>query len=324
MPSAPPTAIREDRYPSRVAPRPRLIPRVDPVLYPGGPVTDRLSRDRIAFYESNGYVSEPILDEEEVAALTGEVSRLVAGGTLRDAEETITEPSSDAVRSIFRIHALSPLFARLARDRRLLDVARQILGSEVYLHQSRVNLKPGFVGKEFYWHSDFETWHVEDGMPSMRALSVSVGLTDNHPFNGPLMLIPGSHRTYVSCVGETPRDHYRQSLRKQEYGVPDPASLDRLAQAGGIAAPTGRPAGPSSSSATPCTDRTRTSRPFRARTSSSSTTASRTSWRNRTVDTRPAPSTSRPDRMSSRYDQRRCQAGRRRSLRRRLGMAKRQ
>ena len=242
MHSNPSTAIREDRYPSRVAPRPRLIPRVDPVLYPDGPVTDRLSRDRIAFYESNGYLSEPILDEEEVAALTAELSRLVAGGTLRDAEETITEPSSDAVRSIFRIHALSPLFARLARDRRLLDVARQILGSEVYLHQSRVNLKPGFVGKEFYWHSDFETWHVEDGMPRMRALSVSLALTDNHPFNGPLMLIPGSHRTYVACVGETPRDHYRQSLRKQEYGVPDPASLDRLAQAGGIAAPTG-PAG---------------------------------------------------------------------------------
>ena len=195
-----------------------------------------------AFYESNGYLSEPILDEEEVAALTAELSRLVAGGTLRDAEETITEPSSDAVRSIFRIHALSPLFARLARDRRLLDVARQILGSEVYLHQSRVNLKPGFVGKEFYWHSDFETWHVEDGMPRMRALSVSLALTDNHPFNGPLMLIRGSHRTYVACVGETPRDHYRQSLRKQEYGVPDTASLDRLAQAGGVAAPTG-PAG---------------------------------------------------------------------------------
>ena len=242
MPSNPSVSVPEDRYPSRVASRPRLSRRVDPVVYPDGPVTDRLSDDEVAFYESNGYLSQPILDREEVAALTAELSRLVAGATLRDAEETIREPSSDAVRSIFRIHALSPLFARLASDRRLLDAARQILGSEVYLHQSRVNLKPGFVGKEFYWHSDFETWHVEDGMPRMRALSVSVALTDNHPFNGPLMLIPGSHRTYVACVGETPRDHYRESLRRQEYGVPDHASLERLAHEGGIAAPTG-PAG---------------------------------------------------------------------------------
>ena len=235
-------AIREDRYPSRLAPRPRLSRRVDPVVYPDGPVTDRLSDDEIAFYESHGYLAQPILDREEVAALTAELSRLVAGDTLRGAEETIREPASDAVRSIFRIHALSAPFAHLARDRRLLDVARQVLGSEVYLHQSRVNLKPGFVGKEFYWHSDFETWHVEDGMPAMRALSVSVALTDNHPFNGPLMLIPGSHETYVACVGETPRDHYRQSLRRQEYGVPDPDSLERLARSRGIAAPTG-PAG---------------------------------------------------------------------------------
>ena len=242
MPSDPPPAVREDRYPSRVARRPRLSRRVDPVIYPAGPASDRLADDEVAFYASNGYLSQPILDRDEVAALTAELSRLVADGTLRDAEETITEPSSDAVRSIFRIHALSAPFARLARDRRLLDAARQILGSEVYLHQSRVNLKPGFVGKEFYWHSDFETWHVEDGMPAMRALSVSVALTDNHAFNGPLMLIPGSHETYVACVGETPRDHYRQSLRRQEYGVPDAASLDRLVQAGGIAAPTG-PAG---------------------------------------------------------------------------------
>ena len=55
-----------------------------------------------------------------------------------------------------------------------MTIAEQILGSQVYIHQSRVNLKPGFKGKEFYWHSDFETWHIEDGMPRMRALSCSI------------------------------------------------------------------------------------------------------------------------------------------------------
>ena len=161
---------------------------------------------------------------------------------LRESEELITEPDSDEVRSIFRVHRLSQVFDWLARDTRILDVARQILGSEAYLHQSRVNLKPGFHGKEFYWHSDFETWHVEDGMPRMRALSASIALTDNYPFNGPLMLIPGSHKTFVPCVGSTPQNHYRQSLKKQEYGVPDQVSLKRLADQGGIVAPTG-PAG---------------------------------------------------------------------------------
>jgi len=110
------------------------------------------------------------------------------------------------------------------------------------VHQSRLNYKPGFRGKEFYWHSDFETWHVEDGMPRMRALSVSISLTDNTPLNGPLMLIPGSHHHYVRCVGETPEEHFRRSLRKQEYGVPDDALLCKLYEKSGAEAVTG-PAG---------------------------------------------------------------------------------
>ena len=79
-------------------------------------------------------------------------------------------------------------------------------------------------------------------MPRMRAISMSVQLVDNFEFNGPLMLMPGSHKSFVTCVGETPEDHYKQSLRTQEYGVPDRDSLARLAEQHGIVAPTG-PAG---------------------------------------------------------------------------------
>jgi ectoine hydroxylase len=131
--------------------------------------------------------------------------------------------------------------ARLAADERLAGVASFLLDDQVYLHQTRLNYKPGFKGKEFYWHSDFETWHAEDGMPRMRALSMSVLLAENTPHNGPLMVMPGSHKTYVTCVGETPDDHYRMSLRKQEYGVPDELSLAELAHKHGIDAPTGKP-----------------------------------------------------------------------------------
>ena len=52
-------------------------------------------------------------------------------------------------------------------------------------------------------------------MPAMRALSCSVLLTDNNANNGPLMLVPGSHRQFISCVGQTPNEHYKQSLRSR-------------------------------------------------------------------------------------------------------------
>jgi len=73
----------------------------------------------------------------------------------------------------------------------------------------------------------------------MRAVSCLIALSENNEFNGPLMLIPGSHKVYVTCVGTTPKDHYRASLRKQEYGVPDAQSLQRLVERGGMTAPKG-------------------------------------------------------------------------------------
>ncbi|MEZ5365019.1 MAG: ectoine hydroxylase [Bryobacterales bacterium] len=241
--SASAPTVSTDLYPSRVQNAPRLSERIDPVLHSGGPVHDRLDASDLAQFDSHGYLYvESLFDASEVRALNEELRRLASDPKLQGREELITEPGSKAVRSIFRIHELSRAFNWLARDTRVLNVARQILGSEVYLHQSRANMKPGFTGKEFYWHSDFETWHVEDGMPRMRALSVSIALTENYAFNGPLMVMAGSHKTYVACVGETPEDHYKQSLKRQDYGVPDQESLKRLADRGGIVAPTG-PAG---------------------------------------------------------------------------------
>lgn len=121
-------------------------------------------------------------------------------------------------------------------------MVRQLLGSDVYIHQSRINDKFGLRGSGFDWHSDFETWHAEDGIPLMRAISVSIMLTDNNEFNGPLMLIPGSHHWFVPCIGQTPERNWESSLKAQKVGVPDNRALTELASAGGIQAPKG-PAG---------------------------------------------------------------------------------
>ena len=232
----------QDIYPSRNSAVAEMLPRQDPVVH--GTWTDDapVSREQADHFERNGYlVLEDIFSDDEITYLQREAGKLLGDPKGLEDETVITEPGSNEIRSIFRIHAQSRVVARLAADARLAEVARFLLGDEVYLHQSRLNYKPGFKGREFYWHSDFETWHVEDGMPRMRALSMSVLLAENTPNNGPLMLIPGSHRTFLTCVGETPQDHYRMSLKKQEYGVPDEDSLAELADKHGIVAPTGKP-----------------------------------------------------------------------------------
>jgi len=234
---------RHDPYPSRQHDTPRILERVDPVVHAADRSAGPLAINQVNGYERDGFlIVDSLFSEDELDVMREELARLRAEADAARGDDLIREPGSEVVRSIFRVHRTSPVFARLASDARLVKAAEQVLGEPVYVHQSRLNYKPGFVGKEFYWHSDFETWHVEDGMPRMRALSVSITLLENTGTNGPLMLVPGSQRRYVACVGETPEDHFRQSLRKQEYGVPDPDSLRQLVDDGGIVTATG-PAG---------------------------------------------------------------------------------
>ncbi|MFG2978513.1 ectoine hydroxylase [Streptomyces sp. NPDC048331] len=233
-----------DLYPSR-GPTETITERCDPVVWPspGASAPGPFSRTALASYERDGFLSmDDLVTPPEVAALKAEMQRMVDDSELREDERTVIEPDSREVRSIFEVHKLSGVFADLVRDERLADRARQVLGSEVYIHQSRVNIKPGFRGSGFYWHSDFETWHTEDGLPRMRALSVSIALTDNHDTNGSLMIIPGSHRTFVGCAGATPADNYKTSLRVQEAGTPGDEALASMAEEHGIRLITG-PAG---------------------------------------------------------------------------------
>jgi len=234
----------EDLYPSRIQSRPELLERLDPVVY-GGVEDGPLSAKQLDQFEREGMLILPgFFSEGDVSACLSELSALCRNEDIKQRPEAILEPNDHELRSLFAVHdpEISEFFSGVSADERIARMAMQIVGDDVYLHQSRVNLKPGFAGKEFYWHSDFETWHVEDGMPRMRAVSCSILLTENYPFNGPLMLIPGSHRQYVACVGETPENHYQMSLRRQEYGVPDNESLTSLARDNGIVSGVG-PAG---------------------------------------------------------------------------------
>ena len=232
-----------DLYPTRLGtPRSPKV-REDPVAW-GTADQGPLDEATLASYDRTGYLTiEDLVTPAEVESFRAELRRLAEDPVVRADERTVVESSSQEVRSIFEVHRTSEVFAGIANDPRVVDRARQLLGSDVYVHQSRVNFKPGFEGKEFGWHSDFETWHAEDGMPRMRAVSISISLTDNYAYNGPLMIMPGSHQTYVSCVGETPDDNYKSSLVKQVAGTPDRDSVRMLADRHGIDVLEGRAGG---------------------------------------------------------------------------------
>ncbi|KAA0696527.1 ectoine hydroxylase [Halopseudomonas laoshanensis] len=234
-----------DLYPTRLPEHHAPVRRRDPVVHSrnqhrwNGP----LDEVALSHYERDGFLwFEGFFSQESMQPFFEELKEMAQDPEMLKSEQVISDPASGAIRSVFGMHELSERFSKLTRDPRILGMVRQLLGSEVYIHQSRINDKYGFQGSGFDWHSDFETWHAEDGMPRMRAVSASLMLTDNNEFNGPLMLIPGSHHQFVPCVGETPEANWESSLKAQKVGVPDETVLADLGKRGGIQSPKG-PAG---------------------------------------------------------------------------------
>ncbi|QRP50091.1 phytanoyl-CoA dioxygenase family protein [Amycolatopsis sp. FDAARGOS 1241] len=135
----------------------------------------------LAAYHRDGYVEVPgLLGVAEVEAVRARLARLIA------------QPA--AARPVSSLW----LVGELARDSRLLDRARQILGARVRVHHGLIDDLPAFAGKGFAWRSDLERWHTGDDTAAPRAMTVSLVLCANLAVNGGLLLIPGSHRTIVS------------------------------------------------------------------------------------------------------------------------------
>lgn len=236
------TATRPvDVYRSRLSEHSQIEPRPHPVVWAEMSAPGPLSGPELRRYEERGYhTTSSAITDHDIRRCLDEVHAIT--DSLGEDERVIRESSNGDVRSLFGVHRLSEVVAEICARDDIIGVARQILGDEVYVHQSRVNLKPGFAGGPFYWHSDFETWHAEDGMPAPRALSVSIALTPNHSYNGALMIIPGSHKKFVSCVGATPDGYHHESLvsYRPAFGTPEESDVAELADESGIDTITGR------------------------------------------------------------------------------------
>ena len=113
----------------------------------------------------------------------------------------------------------------------------QLLDGQVYMHQFKVNAKAAFDGAVWQWHQDYGTWSRDDEMPEPRAMNIAVFVDEVSAANGPLILIPGSHREGVYAAGH--------DLETTSYPLwtLDRETVTRLAREGGLVAPTGGPGG---------------------------------------------------------------------------------
>lgn len=152
----------------------------------------QLTAAQLREMDERGFLTFPSLfNAEEMAVVNGAVPGVLA----HQGPEVIGEDDDPTIiKMIFALHEFDDVFGRISRHPRLVKPAEQILGDQTHLFQSRFNVKLAFRASGWPWHQDFNQWYRHDGMRTPRALIAGVFLDDVNPCNGPLMVIPGSHK----------------------------------------------------------------------------------------------------------------------------------
>jgi ectoine hydroxylase-related dioxygenase (phytanoyl-CoA dioxygenase family) len=182
--------------------------------------TEMLSSREIEQYRETGYVVvkgvlEPALISQcrqVIAEFVGGSAKVAKHDSVYDLEPT-HRPEAPRVRRIKSPHVNHPLFWTIANLPKLVGMLEQLLGpSGVRLHGSKINLKAPQYGSPVEWHQDWAFYpHTNDDI-----LAVGIMLDDMLLENGPLMVMPGTHRGPV-------HDHHVDGFFA---GAMDPTATD--------------------------------------------------------------------------------------------------
>ncbi|MET9960461.1 phytanoyl-CoA dioxygenase family protein [Streptomyces sp. NPDC006326] len=163
----------------------------------------QLSHEQIRTYRSQGFlILDRLFGEEEVDALRAAFVR----DSAVPGDQRVVERDSAEVRAVYASHLRQPEFAGLVRSPRILGPVRQLLDSEAYIYQFKINAKAPFSGSGWSWHQDFAAWQMADNLAEPRLVNVGVFFDDIDEFNGPVIFCPGSHRDGLVKKGRTEGD----------------------------------------------------------------------------------------------------------------------
>jgi ectoine hydroxylase-related dioxygenase (phytanoyl-CoA dioxygenase family) len=151
----------------------------------------------IGKYQRDGFlVIEGVLSAGEVAALRRvtdeflERARGVSGPSEIYDFEDGHRPEAPRVRRLVAPHRRHPVYAALIRHPGIVDTLRQVIGPNIRFDNSKLNVKGGDAGAAVEWHQDWAFYpHTNQDLAA-----VGIMLDDCDLDNGPLLVMPGSHR----------------------------------------------------------------------------------------------------------------------------------
>jgi hypothetical protein len=177
---------------------------------------------REAYFRDGGVCVERAVGPEWLARLRAGVDRLIERSRAVTASDAVFDLEPGHTAAIPRLRRVSspcdedPVFWEVLTEGPIGDVAADLLGPDVKFHQAKLNFKWARGGSEVTWHQD------QPFFPHTNHAVATFGLylADCGPEQGPLRILPGSHRGPVYS-------HYDDAgVWRGELGAADQAALD--------------------------------------------------------------------------------------------------
>ena len=156
-----------------------------------------LSKDEINFYNDQGYLLvEDVISEnqhKEMLALVDvffEKSKMIReNDNIFDLEDGHSS-DNPRLKRIKQPHQHSQFFWDIIKESKIEEILKDLLGDNVSLKTSKLNTKAPGGGAAVEWHQDWAFYpHTNDNV-----LALGLMLNDVDMDNGPLMVIPKSHK----------------------------------------------------------------------------------------------------------------------------------
>jgi ectoine hydroxylase-related dioxygenase (phytanoyl-CoA dioxygenase family) len=156
-----------------------------------------LTAAQVEQYRELGYLVVPgVLDRDLLAevrrrvdAIVADAARVMQHTDVYDLEDSHS-PLAPRVRRIKTPHKHFPFFAELTRHPRITSILAQLLGPDIRLHGSKLNMKSAGYGAPVEWHQDWAFYpHTNDDV-----LATGIYLDDCELENGPMCVVSGTHK----------------------------------------------------------------------------------------------------------------------------------
>jgi ectoine hydroxylase-related dioxygenase (phytanoyl-CoA dioxygenase family) len=177
-----------------------------------------LSTAQRAAYERDGFIVVPDVfssaEIDELRRVTDEFVRNAASVAANDEIYDLEDSHSaqePRVRRLKAPHLHHPAYFRASRNANVVAILKDLWGS-VRFDTGKLNMKSAGYGAPVEWHQDWAFYpHTNDDLAA-----VGIMLDDVDGENGPMMIVPGSHKGPV-------HDHHGPNGRF--CGAIDPANL---------------------------------------------------------------------------------------------------